>query len=462
MATWNAISADVFKEIWTNTAGTEWKPISGKVWVELLYNADTITPKKVDLKFKFKSEGNDNFYDTYYILFNPTDSSKRKVIALKPRYTAPYATSWSNYAKPAWPYESKSFEITKKYNEEKFTIPAFWFCNDGDGKSEPLAEGATYNAAEFYNRYKEDGGGRKLFKSTHTTKAISIAAGKSVATNGKSPTIYLTDNKDNTVTISGKLGASGTNNELTGAKLYYTVDGTDPSSSSSRKSLTIAATAESNYNKTISITAACTVKAYVLCEYKYNNTHASSTINVVYYAAPKNPGKPALTSNSFRNGRLTIKQNWTYSWTAAPAANTNSPVKGYRIRLYKNGKLVTGLTNGSNNIISKGTGANEYLDRESTSCTITFNPVDFGFKAGDTVQLGIFAYTRNGKNTQLWSGDGKTQVLSDVATVQNAGVVNVKVGNAWKEGQVYVKVSGAWKEAETVNVKVNGSWKESQ
>ena len=105
-----------------------------------------------------------------------------------------------------------------------------------------------------------------------------------------------------------------------------------------------------------------------------------------------------------------------------------------------------------------------YLDRESTSCTVTFDPIDFGFAPGDTVQLGIYSYTKNGAGTQLFNGNGASsaEVRSDISTVQNAGIVRIKVGGSWKEGQVYVKVSGEWKEAQSVSTKVNGTWKESQ
>ena len=64
-------------------------------------------------------------------------------------------------------------------------------------------------------------------------------------------------------------------------------------------------------------------------------------------------------------------------------------------------------------------------------------------------------------------------VWSDSYTVENAGVVNVRVNNKstqipeWKEGQVVVKAklsdgTTAWKEAEVVLIKTADGWKESQ
>jgi hypothetical protein len=182
------------------------------------------------------------------------------------------------------------------------------------------------------------------------------------------------------------------------------------------------------------------------------------------YIKPGAPGKPVI---SYSKNRLTIREPWKFTWPEAKAANTSSPIKGYRIRIIKNGVAIIGLGCGtSDNIILDSKNKNNYVDRESTSCTITFNPVDLEFKAGDTVSVGIYSYTRYGENytgSQIFNGDlSEDQVLSKTCTVQNAGIVRIKEGGSWREGQVYVKVNGTWKEAETVYTKVDGSWKESQ
>jgi hypothetical protein len=285
----------------------------------------------------------------------------------------------------------------------------------------------------------------------------------STYTNGTAPSISITDRKNNTVTVSGALGKNGESNVIKSATLYYTLDGSDPSNSSTRKSFALTATSGGSYSKDISITKKCTLKAYVECVFEHNTTSASATSasSVIYYVAPTKPGVPVI---SYTKNRLTIKENWTYTWKAATAGNADSPVKGYRIRLYRNNNLISNIVLGSGNIITKGNNTSGYVDRESTSCTVTFNPTDFGFVPGDTVKLGIFSYARNGANQQLFNGGGSNEshVLSAASTVQNAGVVHTKVSGAWKEGQVYVKINGAWKEAETVSVKVNGTWHESE
>lgn len=265
-------------------------------------------------------------------------------------------------------------------------------------------------------------------------------------------TVTITDNGNNTFKISGTKGGDGTNNKATGWSLAYGYDTNYGNAASNGSSYNLAGTAASR-----TVYAKCTTTA----------THGSSaeatTSKTIYrYAAPGDVGKPVLTSNSFRNGRLTVKQNWTYTWTAASAGTTNSPVLGYRIRMYKNGALVTGITAGTGSNILKGSGTNECLDRSgSTNCSITFNPVDFGFVPGDTIYIGVFAWAKNGAGSILWSGNGDTHVVSDTATVQNSGIMRVRPAGSWKEGVVWVKVNNTWVEAEVVYAKDSNNWKES-
>lgn len=292
--------------------------------------------------------------------------------------------------------------------------------------------------------------------ATSQTSEEASATVKYYSVIGK-PAVRITDNYNNTFTISGTNAANGTNNTATTTYAwgYSTAYG---NSGTGTKSLTIATAA----NATRTVYA----KATATPSWGGDSAKtASASLAIKQYVAPSAPGTPVI---SYKKSRLTIKENWTFTWTAATRVNTTSPVKGYRIRLYKNGSPVTGLTcSTSNDIIGKGSGTNEYIDRESTSCTVTLSPTAFGFVPGDTVQLGIYSYTRNGVSntgTQLFNGGGTAEahVKSVVSTVRNAGIVRVKPNSTWVEGQVYVKVDGSWREAETVNVKAGGTWKESE
>lgn len=203
-----------------------------------------------------------------------------------------------------------------------------------------------------------------------------------------------------------------------------------------------------------------------------SNKKSTKEVAIKQYYDPGDPGVPALTEGSFKNNRLTIKQPWTYLWTPAEGRGV-SPLAGYRIRVAKNDQFIKGLVyNKDTHTITLGTGTVEYIDTEETANYVSFDPTNLGFKPGDTVSLRIHAYSKNGRGEQRWTigeGEGKTEYSlfsaaknSKSITVQNAGIVNVKVGGVWREGQVYVKANGSWHEAETVNIKTSSGWQESQ
>jgi hypothetical protein len=393
-------------------------------------------------------------------------------------------------------------------------------------------------------------------------------------TNGGAPTISaITDNGNNTFKITGTVGANGVNNNRSGTTLYYTTDGSDASSSSTRTTASITVSNGSFTSSDISIPARTTdgnttIKALVVSTFPWGTTEAlktkSATKNngavqyhtnvgipnvvitdngnntftikgtaggrgvnntpttsytwgytnsygntdisgekhlaveaatasrTVYAKATttgtwennttkykeaslpiKNYQQPywdatnswvSLHNDSLKNGKLTIKKNWKYTWGGATKQNGSSPIVGYHIRIHRkaNGASsyspILGLTGStSNNTISKGSGTDNYVDRASTSTTIEFNPVDLGFAPGDYIKVSIWAYTKDGTGTQKW-GDPKT---SEEKLVRNAGVVRVKTAGGWKEGQVWVKTTEGWKEAETVYAKTANGWKES-
>jgi hypothetical protein len=265
--------------------------------------------------------------------------------------------------------------------------------------------------------------------------------------------INFTDHYNNTFSFTVTKGADGTNNPAKGTTASWGYTSACANSGvATKKELTIATESDADRK----------VWAKVVTDATYGgDTTFSNSYKVKQYVAPKAPGVPAISSPT----RLTTKGLWTFTWTAATAINTSSPVKGYRIRLYKNNTLIKGLvTNKDNNITLADGGTNEYLDSDSTSTTAIVDPTAFNFKAGDKVKLSISAYTRFGKANSgtRWLGKSPTVKTSTEYTVQNAGTVKVKVGGAWKEGQAYVKVNNAWKEADTVSIKVGNSWKDSK
>jgi hypothetical protein len=287
--------------------------------------------------------------------------------------------------------------------------------------------------------------------STSAGKTVTETLTRTKWTDVGKGTVTITDNGNNTFSVSGTKGANGTNNTASGPTLSWGYDTDYGKSVSNPINLTIATPAN----------ATRTVYAKGITEATYgSDATVTTSLAIKQYVAPGDPGKPVL---SYSKSRLTTKENWTFTWTAAKATNTSSPVKGYRIRLYKNGVLIP-IKNNSGSLLSElrsGTAADWIYDANITSLTI--NPVIHEFAAGDTVVLSLYAYAVNGKGTtNHWSGGGTSAVYSDTYTVQNAGIVRVKVGSEWKEGQVYIKANGAWKEAETVSTRVGGQWKEAE
>lgn len=423
----------------------------GNLQAVMMYDDSSVTLTTVTVKFyltMINGLGSYDYFDTFFLLFNP-ESSSRTIYGLKTRQSE---ASNSDIAR--WPYDPGTLYVLKKGAlDSAFSLPPFWFCNRGlygAGSTADSLYSVMVNNSVGYKYYQAIGG------ATYALKADS-----SVATAGTPPVVAINDHLNNICTITGTLGKSGKHNKLLSATLYHTIDGSNPMSSNTVTVTDLEPVDGNSFSKTINITRAITVKARVVCRFLYNTESATDEKSVTYWALPNAPGKPELTEGSFKNKRLTIRQDWHWQW-AAPADGKDPA--GYRIYLFKNNAAITGIAAGANNTLIKGSGSTNYIDRDSSSTRLSFDPTDFGFKAKDTVKLGIYAYTKNGIGEKLFNGRGNAnaQVVSDVYTVENAGVVNVKVGNAWTEGQVYVKANNEWKEAETVSVKTSNGWKESE
>ena len=459
------------------------------VYVELLYDKDSLTTTSVKVKFIGYTLNSSNkkangYYNIYTILYDPNGTNEKNILLKK------HTKSGSAFA---WLTDTYQFTLTKTAASTSFTLKEFWMCCCGAVYPKEMDNGAIVGVEgktkivydKTYDFYTLFNVGRAAWCDKKEKSNTNIFSGIfSGPTPGATATNFtIKDNGNNTAQISGTLGNPGTGNARKSATVYYTLDGSTaptPGASgvssknldNSNNSYSYSQAASSAIVNNAKTTGKFIVKAKTRCVFDYNTADTSVVSEEVkYYVAPSSiPEAPKI---SYNKSRLTIKEPWKFSWKAATEANASSGVKGYRLRLYKNGTNIP-IKSSNGTVLSKlnGSSTTDYCyDTESTGTSITIDPVVHEFKATDTVQLGVYAYTKNGEKTpkQLFSA---TQVWSDEYEVKNAGIVQVNTGSGHVEGQVYVRVakegSFEWKEAETVNVCTPSStgtgfeWKESQ
>ena len=427
-----------WKDICSKTYDSNYN--TGKVKVVIQYDDSSITTTSLTCRAKgYLTSYNGSCEDTYFIY--SSDGGISRICYLGGTSTK---TDGSVY------YTGNTFKLTKTNTATYFKLPELRLCNDGSNYAPSNytdSNGRGY--AIYWNNERHmwttvNSGGSTISTSVYVRE---IGTG----------TTTIKNNGNNTFTITAKKGSDkDTYNEATGLtnlKWGYTQDrDEDTYESGDVIPLDIDGTKDTRRVYAESTTVA-----------KYGNNKTSYDYeDITQYFVPNKPGKPVIKVTKGGGTKVTLKEDWEYSWTSGGTPNsTTSPVKGYYIRLYKNGSLVKGLywdRTDTVNIYRNSSGTNDTLDRYTTSTKVKFDPNDMGFKVGDKVKLSVSAYTQ-------W-GDGSwpesAYVTSDEKPVVNAGIVHVKVGGAWKEGQVYVKVGGAWKEASSVHTKVNNAWKESQ
>lgn len=475
------------------------KPSNDKAFIiSLQYDSDSETPESCNVRFKLSQPGSAtvNYHDSMYILYDVNNNpGPRKLLRLKgwtkitgwgkdswaigDKDTAPHYNSTGKY------YFTDSIKITKKYTDQNYSFQDFWICNNGDTAT-------TATASNFYSVFGS--GSRTKYKHV-------IASGGRTMTGQKAVSVYkgstvITDNYNNTFTIKATKGASSTYNTAGGpANLKWGY-----SDSYEKGSYTNGQTIDLGLSGT---SKARTIYATSTTTATYGDGVAAPTsANIRQYVGPN------LATNlkiGYNKSRFTLKENWTFSWTA-PSINNECPIKGYRIRLYrKRGtgswiKLPIYDRDGGVGGITRDTTKDPidcYWDRDGTSTSITIytkyydknneNYIsiypDADIQPGDEISFAVTAYTKYGENYDgsvtdangnplcfktsesfYCGGTGSTNKASErqYITVQNAGIVRVNVGGEWKEGQVYIRADGEWKEAETVSIKTADGWKESE
>lgn len=416
--------------------------------VKITMQYDDSTDLVTTLKIRFVGSANGaSFYSNngYYLYWNPKSDGTGTLKKIK----APGEK---------WPQTSSTITLTKDYNATGFSIPEFWFCCTGHPQTPVKEDGKWYITFGdkgkqtfwyYFNTTTWFTGSRQNFKTVSQARTETSVAKR--ATDVGMGTVSITDNGNNTFTLKGTKGSNGTANPATGPTLRwgYTSEYSNSFSNNSTQDLTIA----TKTNATRTVYAKCITGA------TYGSSKTKTvTANIKQYVAPGNVGTPTFTCTK---DRLTTQENWTLSWGAATATNSSSPVKGYRIRIYKNGQTIP-IKNGRGTVLTTDYGYAHvnryYYDRELDNTSMPFYPNKNGIVPGDSLYITIYAYAKDAQGNFKFSNEARSATY----VVQNSGIMRVKAGGSWREGRVHVKVEGTWKEAKAVYTKVNGVWKESK
>jgi hypothetical protein len=272
-------------------------------------------------------------------------------------------------------------------------------------------------------------------------------------------TTTVADNYNNSFTITATKGTGNTSNNATslgGFKYgYSSTTRTTPYTNGQPISFTPPSTIPTG--SLINIFAESTTShanTYV--------TRLSTGSNSIrcYYA----PAAPTNLRIEKSKTRLTIKEDWTLKWDASKPRGDFSPVKGYKVMLYKKSPTApsysaVAMKNSSGTVLTTSN------VRDVTSSTsLTFNPDKTGLQPGDKVKIYVKPYTKMGESNTGTVLEAADYTVSGEFTVQNAAVMRVKptASSIWKEGQVWVRTATKWVEADVVKIRSNNVWKESE
>ena len=342
-----------------------------------------------------------------------------------------------------------------------------------------MSDGNAHGWSGGEEKSYADGGKKNNYKGT--TKASSFA--RDSYTEASAGTFTFTDTYDNGFKVTANKGTGNSSNNTTGLKDrkwgYSTTTRTTAFTDGTRNAIATSGTANT---RTVYVEAT-TTQTYG------SDKKGTDSFAVRQYKAPNKPKNLTIASSSYKNGRLTIKQDWTFTWTASTPGTgtgttngtdsnqTTSKVKGYKITIQKktgSGSFAAIAIKNSSGTTITDSSHNYYANVTS----LTFSPLKSDILPGDQVKIIVKPYTQYGRNND---GDYLygTEESYTTITVQNAGVMRVKAKTGgttsnpvynWREGVVWVKVNKGtaakpniqWVEADIVKTKVGNNWRESQ
>lgn len=262
-----------------------------------------------------------------------------------------------------------------------------------------VANLATGKKATAYNVYPS--------AQTYASGSITLAKTISYTACGTPTGVSVTDNGNGTFTISATAGSNGTSNATSSVDLYYTIDGSAPSTSNYRETFNIAATAGTKVSKTFSFTELSTAAASSIF-----GTDLAATVKLVarsrgaagasYYSGVSSaasatftwrgrPTIPIITCPSSSGFILQQTYGFRASWLP-PQDTANNTINGYIVYL-----------------INRSSGAIEdyvtVTDASQQNCWLT---------AGDTLGdycVDVVASCANGVNSITARSSGSVTVV---------------------------------------------------
>lgn len=255
-----------------------------------------------------------------------------------------------------------------------------------------------------------------------------------------SPSITgITDNGNNTITVSFKPGTNLSGSTCTiklkcGSNTAYSI-----SKNKGDGSFNVSLNDIAGMSSVAASALACTIsQANGTGTISSNYTSGS----IKYYKEPSAPSKTGITVTCNKN-KYVPTAIFTFRWQRPAAGNDSSPVRGYSIRVYKNGTAMATPANGTSN----------YLDRDGAdTLTYSVSAEDYNMTVGDSLQIGLWAYTKNGKNAKLYSSETKSNAIVIVADKNYTAWARETPTSPWKKCEVmHAKISGTFKEVSNIH-----------
>lgn len=267
---------------------------------------------------------------------------------------------------------------------------------------------------------------------------IAVNGGWSILENCKLDSQKTKDNGNNTAQIVFTLPSNNLSNIVEGAKLLWTTNNLIPTEGTAYtftkiyqgKELTV-------IEDTLPFDSRCKSIQFQLIPIGSQDSASSvppltNSIQVLYYGSPYFT-TPIDDELIYKNQKPTINETLVWKWSAANEFNSNSPVKGYVLDIFKNNEPMV----------------NFYPELMHNEWTFNAGSEPLNFRRQDNIYLGIRAYTINGQGNRLYS----EFVFTQDYTFGNNGISHFKIDDNWKIGQVWLKDNNEWKIASALFLK---------